>query len=81
MFFIFSLIFINLSSSGNTIFTEIWKRTSGRAREKMRVNTYGNNKISQINSPIMSTLITNGLPTGVVEKNYDIKLSNIQQIM
>ena len=29
---------------------------------------------------IKSTLTTNGLPTGVVEKHYDIKLSNIQHI-
>ena len=28
-----------------------------------------------------STLIANGLPTGVVEKHYDIKLTNIQQII
>ena len=47
----------------------------------MRVTIYGNNKISQTNSPIKLTLIANGLPTGVVEKHYDIKLSNIQQII
>ena len=63
----------NLSSSSNTIFTEIWKRTSGGAREKMRVTINDNNKISQTKKkgPKKSTLTVNGLPTGVVEKKYD----------
>ena len=81
MFLIFSLIFSNLSSSGNTIFTEIWTRTSGRAREKMRVAINDNNKISKRDSAIKSTLIANALPTGIVKKHYDIKLLNIQQII
>ena len=53
---------------------------SGRAREKIRVTINENNKISQTKKKgaIKSTLVANGLPTGVVEKHYDIKLSNIE---
>ena len=48
----------------------------------MRVIINDNNKISQTKKgAIKSSLIANGLPTGVVEKHYDNKLSNIQQII
>ena len=49
----------------------------------MRATINDNNKISQTKkkkSKKKSTLTANGLPTGVVEKQYDIKLSNVQHI-
>ena len=48
----------------------------------MRVTINDNNKISQTKQGAKKskTLIAYGLPTGLVEKHYDIKLSNIQNI-
>ena len=37
--------------------------------------------LKQKKGAIKSTLIANGLPTGVVEKHNDIKLSSIKQII